>query len=349
MSQSSRTIPTHRASKRRSVQDLLDETDSALRRGARAGSSVWPTGFELLDAALGGGFRSGELVLLAGGESTGKTTFAMQVARRAVAAGRRALVFSYEHEAHTLLQRLLSLEAAYAADDQIVPADHPADVSTIRAVFEADEPDRRGLSRSVGSLPFGVEALDSMHGWAERVEVFEGDSQLTVKDIAAAVAAEVESKGEAPIVVVDYLQKVPVRGHHGDETSRVTMVTETFKDIALELGCPVLAIAAADREGLGTGRRMRTRDLRGSSALAYEADVVLVLASKENVVAREHLVYDVGSLARFRRWSVVSVEKNRHGMSGIELELEKDFEHGRFYPKDQPVAERLVEERVLAL
>ncbi|MGL4745427.1 MAG: DnaB-like helicase C-terminal domain-containing protein [Dermatophilaceae bacterium] len=347
MSQISRTDPAHRPSRRRSVQDLLDETDSALRRGARAGSSVWPTGFDLLDAALGGGIRSGELVLLAGGESTGKTTFAMQVARHAVAAGRRALVFSYEHEAHTLVQRLLSLEAAYAADDQIVPADRPADVSTIRGVFEADEPDRRGLSRSLGTLAFGVAALDSMQGWAERLEVFEGDSHLTAKDIAAAVAAEVESTGEAPIVIVDYLQKVAVRGHF-DEASRVTVVTETFKDVALELGCPVLAITAADRDSLGAGRRMRTRDLRGSSALAYEADVVLVLASKESVVAREYLVYDVGNLARFRRWSVVSVEKNRHGMSGIELELEKDFEHGRFHPKDQPVAERLIEERVLA-
>ncbi|MGL4176004.1 MAG: DnaB-like helicase C-terminal domain-containing protein [Dermatophilaceae bacterium] len=349
MSQTPRVIPAHRATKRRSVQDLLDETDAALRRGARAGSSVWPSGFELLDAALGGGFRSGELVLLAGGESAGKTTLAIQIARRAVTTGRRALVFSYEHEAHSLLQRLLSLEAAYAADSHPSPTDHPVDVSTIRAVFEADEPDRRGLSRSLRSLPFGVEALRSMHGWSERLEVFDGDSQLGVKDIAAVVAAEVESRGEAPMVVVDYLQKVPVRGHHGDETSRVTMVTETFKDIALELGCPVLAITAADREGLGSGRRMRTRDLRGSSALAYEADIVLVLASKENVVAREHLAYDVGNLARFRRWSVLSVEKNRHGMSDIELELEKDFEHGRFRPKDQPVAERLVEERVLAV
>ncbi|MGL5866344.1 MAG: DnaB-like helicase C-terminal domain-containing protein [Dermatophilaceae bacterium] len=348
MSQTPRDTPAHRESRRRSVQNLLDETDAALRRGARAGSTVWPTGFDLLDSALGGGFRSGELILLAGGESAGKTTFAMQMARGAVVAGRRALVFSYEHDAHTLLQRLLALEAAYAADDCLTPGEHPADVSTIRSVFEADQPDRRGLSRSLGGLSFGSAALEAMHGWAERLDVFQGDSQLTGRDIAAAVAAEVESTGQAPIVVVDYLQKVPIKGYYGDEASRVTQITETLKDAALELGCPIVAVTAADRAGLGAGRRMRTSDLRGSSALAYEADVVLVLASKENVVAREHLIYDVGSLARFRRWSVVSIEKNRHGMSGIELELEKDFEHARFRPNDQPVAERLIEERVAA-
>ena len=52
--------------RRRSVQDLLDEADASLRRGARPGATVWPTGFDLLDATLDGGLRSGELVLLGG-------------------------------------------------------------------------------------------------------------------------------------------------------------------------------------------------------------------------------------------------------------------------------------------
>ena len=85
----------------------------------------------------------------------------------------------------------------------------------------------------------------------------------------------------------------------------------------MELECPVLAITAADRDGLGAGHRMRTRDLRGSSALAYEADVVLILSSKENIVSREHLIYDLGAVKVFRRWTVVSVEKNRFGGGSV--------------------------------
>jgi len=152
--------------------------------------------------------------------------------------------------------------------------------------------------------------------------------------------------GEPPIVLIDYLQKMPLDGYVGDETSRVTIVTETMKDMSLELECPIVCISAADRASLGSGHRMRTRDLRGSSALAYEADLVLILSSKENIVSREHLVYDLGSLRRFRRWAVITVEKNRSGQGQVELEVQKDFEHGRFYPQAQVVTERLIEERV---
>ena len=79
-------------------------------------------------------------------------------------------------------------------------------------------------------------------------------------------AAVTDEVGEPPIVLVDYLQKMPLDGYVGDETSRVTIVTETMKDMSLELECPIVCISAADREALGSGHRMRTRDLRGSSA-----------------------------------------------------------------------------------
>ena len=46
-----------------------------------------------------------------------------------------------------------------------------------------------------------------------------------------------------------------------DETARVTIVTETMKNLSLELECPIVCIAAADRAALGAGHRMRTRDL----------------------------------------------------------------------------------------
>ena len=58
---------------------------------------------------------------------------------------------------------------------------------------------------------------------------------------------------------------------------------------------PVLAIVAADKAGLESGKRMRVNHLRGSSSLAYEADTVLLLNNKFDVVARHHLVYDVAT------------------------------------------------------
>ena len=337
---------SRRPDRRQTVESLLEYSDQALRRGARPGAQVWPTGFDLLDITLDGGLRSGELVLLGGNEGSGKTTLAVQVVRNAVAAGRHGVIFSYEHSAQSLVQRLLALEAANAA---AAAGQHPtvaADVHTVRSVFEAEDPDRRGLADAMGGIPYGVDALEAVQRYAGRLHVHESGKQTTPEEIAKVILAVTDEVGEPPIVLVDYLQKMPLDGFAGDETSRVTVVTETMKDMSLELECPIVCISAADREALGAGHRMRTRDLRGSSALAYEADLVLILSSKDNIVAREHLVYDLGSAKRFGRWSVITVEKNRSGQDQVELEVQKDFEHGRFYPETQVVTERLIEERV---
>ena len=71
-------------------------------------------------------------------------------------------------------------------------------------------------------------------------------------------------------MLVDYLQKVPVPG--AAEEERSTIAVEGLKDLALEVGAPIIAISAADKEALASGHRMRTHDLRGTSSLAYEAD-----------------------------------------------------------------------------
>jgi replicative DNA helicase len=340
---------SHRPDSRQTVQSLLDSTDQSLKRGARPGAQVWPTGFDLLDSTLDGGLRSGELVLLGGNEGSGKTTMAVQMVRNAVAAGRHGVVFSFEHHAQSLVQRLLSLESASAA---VSAGQHPAsaaDVHTVRKVFEAEDPDRRGLADALARVPYGFDGLEAVLQYAGRLQLHESGKDTTPDEVARVVSQVTEEVGEPPMVLVDYLQKMPLRGHSGDESSRVTIVTEMLKDMSLELGCPIVCISAADREALGSGHRMRTRDLRGSSALAYEADLVMILSSKENIVSREHLVYDLGSIRRFRRWAVVTIEKNRSGQGQVELELQKDFEHGRFYPQAQVVTERLIEERVFTV
>ncbi len=344
----SRARHSERPDRQRSVRSFLDDTDAALRLGARPGARVWPTGFDLLDTTFGGGLRSGELVLLAGTEGSGKTTFAMQLMRNAVVAGRHAVVFSFELTAASLIQRLLGLEAATAADREDDPMNPAADVRQFRAVLEAEDPDRRGLGSAMRGLAFGVDALMTIEKYSDRLHIVEGNRMTTIGQIASTVAAVADETGEPPIVLVDYLQKIPVDGIEGtaDETTRVTFVTETLKELAMELECPVVAISAADRESLGAGHRMRTRDLRGSSALAYEADIVLILQSKENIVAREHLTYDLNAAKVYRRWVIISVEKNRFGGGQVELEVQKDFEHGRYVPRARVVSERLIEERV---
>jgi hypothetical protein len=108
----------------------------------------------------------------------------------------------------------------------------------------------------------------------------------------------------------------------------------------------VIAIAASDRLGV-KARRMRLADLRGSSALQYEADVGLILNNKHAIVSREHLVYNLTQAEAMRNWVVMSVEKNRAGRNAVDMEYSLDAAHFRIVPDGQFVRERLVDEKVI--
>jgi replicative DNA helicase len=324
----------------RSLADVLLETDEKLRLGQTAGARVWPTGFDALDVALTGGFRSGELVLLGGPQGLGKTAMALQMLRNAVAANRSAVLFSYEHDAHSILERLIAIEAGAIAGTDAVG------LNKIRAGFEARHSRTKSMRERFGETVGGMEAVEALESYGQRLHVHTSSGMHTTLDeIRAAVAEIIETDGRPPLVLVDYLQKVPVAGAMGEE-ERVSIVVERLKDMALELGVPVLAIVAADKSSLVAGRRMRVNDLRGSSALAYEADVVLILNDKYDIVAKHHLVYHLGNAERFRHWVVMSIEKNRNGADHLELEFQKRFDQGRFEPAGRVVEEQLIEERV---
>ena len=191
------------------------------------------------------------------------------------------------------------------------------------------------------------EGLQTLRTYAGRLHIHESTGATTdLEEIRRTVSMLQTDDAPPPLVVVDYLQKVPVPDGPAVEEERVTLVVERLKDLTLALGVPILAIVAADKASLVSGKRMRVHDLRGSSALAYEADVVLILNDKYDVVARHHLVYDLGNAERYKQWVVMTIEKNRHGVDGVELEFRKQFAEGRFEASGQYVVEQLIEERV---
>jgi replicative DNA helicase len=321
-----------------SLSEVLEQADDRLRAGAHASARVWPSGFDIVDRHLSGGFRSGELVLLGGPQGLGKTTWSLQVARNLALSGRSVVFFSFEHDAQTMLVRLVALEAGLDAG-----LDAPR-VDRVRAAFEAADG-----GESVGQRldDTGRKALETVRGYADRLVLHRSTGSSTSLEVIRAAVEEVRRRtGQQPAVFVDYLQKVRVPNGPAAEQDRVTVVVEGLKDLALDADVPVLAIVAADKAGLESGRRMRVNHLRGSSALAYEADTVLILNDKFDIVARHHLMYDMGNTERFKRWVVLSIEKNRNGRDGVDLELQKRFEQSRFEPEGQAVTEQLVDERV---
>src|SRR5687768_8554265 len=100
-----------------SVNEVMQGLDEQLRSGAALEFRDISTGFRELDAAVGGGFKVGQLVLLGGHPGVGKTTLALQMARNMAASGQFACLFiCFEHEPDYMVQRLICMESVGKGD-----------------------------------------------------------------------------------------------------------------------------------------------------------------------------------------------------------------------------------------
>src|SRR5262245_8241109 len=102
----------------RSAAEVMGELAQRVRTGDVSALAAVPTGFKPLDRFVGGGFRPGDLVLVGGAQSVGKTTLALQMARNIVSSTQAICVyFCFEHTELDLLQRLIALEAFLGRKD----------------------------------------------------------------------------------------------------------------------------------------------------------------------------------------------------------------------------------------
>lgn len=300
--------------------------------------SGFSTGFSPLDQVLQGGFGLGALVVLGGKPGQGKTVAALQWARHVAAGGDTAVFACYEHDEVTLLTRLLAGELAEAAEGRGC-GDHLR-LERLRAGLRAVEAGTVPLREVLDSDDLLLEAEARLAAYAERLVLVRASGAST--DVATLTRFVEEYRGERVVLFVDYIQKVPVRPEPAEEAERVKRVAEALKDLALCRRVAVVAVAAADRAGLAS-RRLRLHHVRGSGALAYEADVAVMLNDKLSVVSKAHL-FDATRVEQFRGSVVFSVEKNRGGQADVDLEFGKDFANYRFHPAGRWSTERLWEE-----
>jgi len=318
----------------RNALDVLDSLHDAGPSPQRA--RLLATGFPLLDDVLHGGLRPGDLLLVGGKPGQGKTTVALQWARHLAATGTKVLYVCYEHDAISLLVKLIRCElgdlvARGACEDQLrleTLRDRLRDV-----VLGDAEP-----AALLGSDPLLVAAVDRVRAYGADLVLVPASGGRT--DLAS-IEQLVDEHPDTGALFIDYLQKVPVGA--SDEGERTTRVADHLKDLALRRSLAVVAITAADHDGLAS-RRLRTQHFRGSTALAYEADVVVVLNEKMSIVSRLHLAYDSTRAPEFRDQVVFSIEKNRNGLADVHLEFRKDFANHRFDPSGRWVSERLWDE-----
>jgi replicative DNA helicase len=330
----------------RSALDVLNTLSDKVMRGEVGEYQPIPLGLTPLDKTLGGGLRAGELLLIGGAQGTGKTTMALQMARNIAMGGQASVLYiCFEHDEEYLLARLIAMESALEGMPQTSQGMKIQDVrkeilATWMAQGAAEAADLAGNPRL-------RPALERITRYGQNLYLMRGmQTTTTVENLRELVNAYRQLTPDRQLVVfVDYLQKVPMIPDANTETERVTVVVNGLKDVALTQSVAMISIVAADKEGLKASR-LRNHHLRGSSAINYEADIILILNEKYQIVAKVNIEFNPYQAQRFRDWVVASVEKNRAGQNSIDLEFEKHFEYSCFDPTGRSVQEKLIEERL---
>ncbi len=332
----------------RSALDVLADIRSKVASGELADYEPIPLGFAPLDRMLGGGLRPGELMLIGGAQGTGKTTMALQMARNIAAAGQAYVLYvNFEHDDADMLNRLIAMESALPHLPNTKPSTGAVKIQDVRAEVirswarAGDEP------ADLAASPRLKPAIERIARYGSNLFLLRGSaSSSTIENLRELIDMHRRRSGERRLVmIVDYLQKVPQIPEPPSESEKVTYVVNGLKDIALTEKIPTIAIVAADKEGLKAAR-LRNHHLRGSSAINYEADMILILNEKYQIVAKVNIEFNPYQAQRFRDWIIASVEKNRSGVDNVDVEYHKHFEFSCFDPTGRPVQEKLIEERL---
>jgi replicative DNA helicase len=337
----------------RSLSQVLREADRMVVQGELDEYLPIPTGFDQIDRLIGGGLRRTELVLLGGAQGIGKTITALQMARNlSLNEATYSFYISYEHSEIHLLNRLICQESIDPASDNVSGGIRLKDLHNIVVSKRAREWVRKdgniGLYQILSQHPKTAKAMETISRYADRLILMKASPAVTTLNSIREMARQiVEATSGKLVLFIDYLQKIAIYPERAvDENDKVTIIVEGLKDIAMTYNIPVVAIVAADREGLRS-RRMHLYHLRGSSALDYECDIAIIMNNKFHILSKDHVSFNPYKSESYRDWVVFTLEKNRAGRAMIDVEFRMNPQHFCFNPKGNLVEQKLIDEKIL--
>jgi replicative DNA helicase len=338
----------------RTLAQVLNEANEQIMQGDLSSYIPIPTGFDPLDAAIGGGLQRGELILLGGAQGIGKTITALQMARNVVKSSNMyAFYLSYEHPEAHLMNRLLCLESvnppAMETSNGLRMKDLQDIIVSKRAKQYLSHHDATGSLRGIlREHDRTAPALANIAEYADRLVMLKASPAVTtLSSIRDMVARLVQATNGNVVVFIDYLQKIAIYPERAqDENDKITIIVEGLKDIALTYNIPVFAVVAADREGL-KAKRLHLFHLRGSSALDYECDIALLMNNKYNILSKDHVAFNPYQARQYREWVVFTIEKNRAGRAFIDVEFHLNAPYFAFNPRGQLVQQQLIDDKII--
>ncbi len=242
------------------------------------------SGFADFDAKTGG-LRPGDLVVVAGRPSMGKTTLAVNMAEfAAVSPDTKASVaiFSMEMPAEQLVTRMLSSIGH-------VP------LNSIRTGRISDD-DWVRITAATSQL--------------SEARIFIDETPALTPTELRARARRIKREHGLDLVVVDYLQLMQVPGTKENRATEIAEISRGLKVLAKELALPVIALSQLNR---GVEQREKKKpvmsDLRESGGIEQDADMILLIYRDE--------VYDKDTTKK--GIAEIDLAKHRNGETGTFL------------------------------
>lgn len=250
------------------------------------------TGFYDLDR-LTAGFHPGELIIVAGRPSMGKTAFTLNIASHCSIDDKiPTAFFSLEMSAEQLFNRLIG---SYAE----------VDLSGLRS-GEIVINDYNRVTQMAGYLAEAPLYIDETPG-------------LSIGDLRSKARRLVHQYG-VKIIFIDYLQLMSAPNRYENKAVEVGEISKGLKSIARELNIPVIALSQLNRGVESrTDKKPMMSDLRESGAIEQDADLIAFLY-REEYYLRDKVSQDKKNVAE------VIVAKNRNGGTGnISLRFDSRF------------------------
>lgn len=234
------------------VVERIDELYSRDNQGEITGV---PTGFIDLDK-MTSGLQPGDLVIVAGRPSMGKTAFSVNIGENvAVDAGLPVAIFSMEMGGVQLAMRMLG------------------------SIGQLDQHRLRTGKLTDEDWPRLTHAIQKMN-----------DAQIFIDETPALNPIEMRARarrlarqcGKLGLIIVDYLQLMQGSKPGDNRASEISEISRSLKGLAKELGCPVIALSQLNRSlEQRPNKRPVMSDLRESGAIEQDADVIIFLYRDE--------------------------------------------------------------------
>ncbi len=243
-----------------------------------------PTGFKDLDAKLAG-FQKSDLIILAARPSVGKTSLALDIARRAALHHKVPVgIFSLEMSSQQLVDRMLAAESRVDSWK----------LRTGRGILDEEFTLMREAMERLAGAPIYID----------------DDSNNDIMKMRS-VARRMKNEFGLGLIIVDYLQLMVPRSAKAASSlvEQVTEISRSLKGLARELDIPVVALSQLNRNVEQRGGRPRLSDLRDSGSIEQDADVVMFIhrEDKPDQPGRSNI-------------TEILIEKHRNGPTGkIEL------------------------------